>query len=62
MRLRRIIVAVVTVLFVGGAFALGLIAFKTQRDHGTKVVTIGAGKEGIGVDARVIGVDPASTP
>jgi Domain of unknown function (DUF4436) len=56
--LRRILLYGLGVLVIAGAFALGLAAFETQREHGRKVVTIGAGKDGIGVGARVIGVDP----
>jgi hypothetical protein len=59
-KLRRILLWVVGALVIGGAFTLGLIAFQTQRDRGTKVVKIGNFKEGVGVSARVIAVDPGA--
>jgi hypothetical protein len=58
--LRRVILWVVGALVIAGAFTLGLVAFQTQRDRGTKVVKIGNFKEGIGVSARVIAVDPGA--
>ncbi|HEX3318850.1 MAG TPA: DUF4436 family protein [Solirubrobacteraceae bacterium] len=60
MSLRRVLVYVAGALVIAGAYALGLVAFTTQRDSGHKELVIDSGPNGIGVGARVIGVDPAT--
>ena len=43
-----------------GAYALSLVAFSAQRDNGRKTFTIGKGRNGIGVAARMTSIDPAA--
>jgi Domain of unknown function (DUF4436) len=57
-RPRKALIAGGVLLVLAGAYVLGLVAFTTQRDNGSKAFQIDSGPNGIGVDARVIGVDP----
>ena len=50
----------VLLLVIAAAFALGLVAFAVQRDHGHTPFHIRSGPNGIGVEARVTGIDPAT--
>jgi len=59
-RLRKGLIAGIVVVLLAGAYVLGLVAFNTQRDNGHKQFDIDSGRNGIGVNARVIGVDPAT--
>jgi hypothetical protein len=59
-RLRKGLIAVSLLVLLAGAYVLGLVAFNTQRDNGRKHFDIDSGRNGIGVNARVIGVDPAT--
>jgi Domain of unknown function (DUF4436) len=58
--LRRILPYSLGLLVLAGAFALGLVAFDTQRENGRKELLIDSGPNGIGVLAHVGGVDPAT--
>ena len=57
-RNRLLVGGVLLVIAVG--YVLGLLAFRMQRDNGRKPFDIDSGPNGIVVDARVIGVDPAT--
>jgi hypothetical protein len=59
-RLRKGLIAGSVLVLIAGAYVLGLVAFSTQRDNGRKEFDVKSGPNGIGVDARVIGVDPAT--
>ena len=61
-RVRNGLIAGGVLVVIAGAYVLGLVAFNNQRDDGHKEFDIESGPNGIGVDARVIGVDPAPTP
>src|SRR4051812_45572165 len=59
-RLRKGLLIGAGVLVLAGAYALSLVAFSAQRDNGRKTFTIGKGRNGIGVAARVTSIDPAA--
>jgi uncharacterized protein DUF4436 len=59
-RVRKGLIAGVVLVLLAGAYVLGLVAFNTQRDNAHKEFDIDSGRNGIGVNARVIGVDPAT--
>src|SRR5215213_3809036 len=57
-RLRKGLLIGAGLLVLAGAYALSLLAFSVQRDNGRKTFTIGHGRNGIGVAARVTSIDP----
>ena len=59
-RLRKALLIGAGVFVLAGAYALSLVAFSVQRDNGRKTFTIGKGRNGIGVAARVTSIDPAA--
>ena len=59
-RLRRALKIGAALLVLAAAYVLSLVAFNVQRDNGTKKLRIGNARTGIGVVARVIGVDPSA--
>ena len=58
--MRKGLIAGSVLVLLAGAYVLGLLAFNTQRDNAHKEFDIDSGRNGIGVNARVIGVDPAT--
>jgi hypothetical protein len=58
-RLRRRLSIAAGLLVLGLIYLAGLLAFGVQRDTGQKKLRIGNAREGIGIGARVIGVNPA---
>jgi hypothetical protein len=59
-RLRKTVRIVAALVVLGTAYALSLVAYDVQRDNGQKKLRIGNLRDGIGVAARVVGVDPAT--
>src|SRR3954454_16514977 len=59
-RLRKGLVVGAGMLVLAGGYALSLVAFSVQRDHGGETFTIGKARNGIGVGARVTSIDPAA--
>jgi hypothetical protein len=59
-RLRKTLRIAVALVVLAIAYLLSLVAFDVQRENGQKKLRIGNGRDGIGVAARVIGVDPAA--